>query len=169
MSVNKYIIETISFLIPSILDDYYGSKSISISMIVGATCAIIANGLKKHLQKKTTTKIKESLTSTAIDAAKTLGFVKKNEIYQEELNCILPSLQIFIGLNILNIYFFATFKLNIATLLSVASIIFQYNIYTTLRKNELENYENIFNQLNVILNNIKDEIKVKLEEKIKKN
>jgi hypothetical protein len=148
MNTSKYIIDIVSFLIPSMLDNYYISDDTATSISVGIACAITCNGIQNHLKKKTTTKLKESLTTTAIDAAKIMGLVKKDEIFREEIECILPSLQIFVGLNVLNIYLLKYFKLG--ALFTVASGIFQHAVYDSLRENESENYKNIIKKLNII-------------------
>jgi hypothetical protein len=149
--MDKYLIDSACFLIPSLLDNRFGSKKFFTSLSVGIISGVLVNGLRNHLKKKRTTKLKEAIITELINTSTKIKLVNENEIFQEEIQIILPSLQIFFGSNMLNIYFFKNLKINISIPIIIATTIFQYKIYLSLNDSVRENYSNIFTKLSKIL------------------
>jgi hypothetical protein len=123
--MNNPFISCVSFLLPGLLDYHFISNSKINSIIIGGITWTLLDGLRKCLNKKIT----ESIKQTIIGKASSMNIVAKNEMLETKLECILPTLQIFISSNLLGLYFLVNLKKSISILLFLSILLFQKRIY----------------------------------------
>jgi hypothetical protein len=119
------LLNSISFLMPSLLDYHFVSRSTIHSIIIGGICWILVDGIRKCLNKK----IKDSIKKTFVARASAINIVLRNEMLETKLKCILPTLQIFIASNLLGLYLLVNFRKSLSILLYLSILLFQKRIY----------------------------------------
>jgi hypothetical protein len=145
--MNPLFINSISFLVPSLLDYHFVSHSIIDSIIIGGICLTLVDGTIKCLNKK----IKESIKQTIIGKASAMNIVLRNEMLETKLKCILPTLQIFITSNLLGLYLLVNFRKSVSILLYLSILLFQKRIYDKFcDKDVVRIYKSLFEEVKQI-------------------